>query len=110
MKMDSMQNPHFRQFFIDGRWVDPVTSGLILVIDPSTEKAFADISGGSSADIDLAVRAAKRAFPAYAATSREERLALLRRILEIYRRRYDEFAEIMSREVGTPLEKSRTGQ
>ena len=71
-----------RKFFIDGAWVDPVAPAFLDVIDPSTEEAFAQIAVGTAADVDRAVAAAKAAFPAYARTSREERLALLERVLE----------------------------
>ena len=53
---------HNMQFFIDGAWVDPITPQAIEVIDPSTEEAFTRISGGSAADVDKAVAAAKAAF------------------------------------------------
>jgi len=93
---------HELQFYIDGEWVDPITPKTLDVIDPSTEEPFAQISLGSAADVDRAVAAAKRAFPAFARTSREERLALLRRILEIYKRRAADIALAVSREMGAP--------
>lgn len=98
------------KFYIDGAWVDPVTPAVLDVIDPSNEEAFAQISVGTAADVDRAVAAARAAFPAFARVSRAERLALLRRILEIYRRRYDEMAATLSREMGAPLKFARTAQ
>ena len=50
---------HHRQFFIDGKWVDPVKPALLDVIDPSTEEAYTQISVGSAADVDKAVAAAR---------------------------------------------------
>ena len=47
------------KFYIDGAWVDPVVPNRIPVIDPATEEPFTEISGGSSADVDKAVAAAK---------------------------------------------------
>jgi aldehyde dehydrogenase (NAD+) len=91
------------KFYIDGAWVDPVTPHRIPVIDPATEEPFTEISGGSAADVDLAVAAAKAAFPAFARTTKAERLALLKRCLEIYNRRYDEIAEACTREMGAPI-------
>jgi aldehyde dehydrogenase (NAD+) len=91
------------KFYIDGAWVDPVVPNPIPVIDPSSEQAFAEISGGSVADVDKAVAAARAAFPAFSRTSKAERLALLRRCLEIYNRRYDEIAETCAREMGAPI-------
>ena len=53
------------KFYIDGKWVDPVVPNRIAVIDPATEAAFTEISGGSSADVDKAVAAAKKAFKSF---------------------------------------------
>ena len=71
---------HELQFYIDGAWVDPTTPKFLDVIDPSNEDAFAEIAVGSKADVDKAVAAARRAFATFGFTTREERLALLRRV------------------------------
>jgi aldehyde dehydrogenase (NAD+) len=94
---------HLHQFYIDGQWIDPVGQGQIGVINPATEEAAATIATGSAADVDRAVAAARRAFPAYAQTSREDRLDLLSRIIEVYRRRSNDLAEAISTEMGAPL-------
>jgi aldehyde dehydrogenase (NAD+) len=94
---------HLHQFYIDGQWIDPVGQGQIGVINPATEEAAATIATGSAADVDKAVAAARRAFPAYAQTSREDRLDLLSRIIEVYRRRSNDLAEAISTEMGAPL-------
>jgi len=98
------------QFYIDGKWVDPAEPKTLEVIDPSNEEAFARISLGSKADVDKAVAAARRAFPAWSRTSKEERLALLQKIVEIYQKRYPEFVETISREMGAPLSLSKNAQ
>ncbi|WP_159992553.1 aldehyde dehydrogenase family protein [Roseomonas sp. 18066] len=98
------------KFYIDGAWVDPVTPKTLDVIDPSTEEAYTKISMGSAADIDRAVAAACAAFPAFAATSRAERVALLKRVVEIYERRYDEFVQAISQEMGAPVSLARDAQ
>jgi aldehyde dehydrogenase (NAD+) len=81
-----MSNHHL-DFFIDGKWVAPNVPATLDVIDPSTEEAYTKISIGSKADVDRAVAAAKAAFPAFSQTTKEERLKLLRRILEVYNER-----------------------
>jgi aldehyde dehydrogenase (NAD+) len=98
------------KFYIDGAWVDPVVPGSLPVIDPATETPFAEIAAGTDADIDRAVMAARAAFPAFAATSRAERLALLRRIVEGYKARYEELAQALSRELGAPIGFARDQQ
>ena len=101
---------HDLQFYIDGAWVDPIAPKPLDVVDPSTEEAFAQISLGSAADVDRAVAAAKAAFPAFSQTSPAERLQLLRRILEVYKSRYDEMARTLSREMGAPLKFAHQAQ
>ena len=78
------------QFYIDGRWVDPVAPMPFDVIDPSTEEVCGRISLGSEADVDRAVAAAKKAFPGYARSTREQRIDLLQAILDEFDRRADE--------------------
>jgi aldehyde dehydrogenase (NAD+) len=89
--------------YIDGKWVDPaVPDRWITVVDPATEQKVAQVAAGSEADIDAAVQAAHRAFPAYSQTTREERLALLVGLLAAYKRRLPEISEAMTTEVGIP--------
>jgi aldehyde dehydrogenase (NAD+) len=102
--------PHTAKFYIDGAWVDPAVPKFIDVIDPATEQPFAQLAVGSAADVDKAVAAAKRAFPAYARTSKEQRLAWLRALLGAYNERYDEIANAVSREMGAPLSVAKEAQ
>jgi hypothetical protein len=62
-----------RQFYIDGRWVDPTVAHDLAVVNPATEEPVATISLGSAADVDKAVAAAKKAFPSFSETSVETR-------------------------------------
>jgi aldehyde dehydrogenase (NAD+) len=98
------------KFYINGTWVDPVVPNRIAVINPATEEVVTEISGGSAADVDKAVAAAKAAFKTYSRTSHKERLALLKRCLEIYNRRYDEIAEACTNEMGAPIGFSKEAQ
>ena len=94
---------HRAKLYIDGQWVDPAVPGrLITVVNPATEEEVAQVAAGSEADIDAAVQAAHRAFPAYSQTTREERLALLEALLAAYKRRLPEIAAAMTTEVGIP--------
>jgi aldehyde dehydrogenase (NAD+) len=89
--------------YIDGAWQEPAAPRWLSVIDPATEEPFAEIALGGSQDVDRAVAAARRAFPAFAATSREERIGYLRRLSEGFGRRKDELARTITREMGAPL-------
>src|ERR1700678_144531 len=91
------------QFYIDGAWVDPVVKKSTRVVNPATEEAMYEIALGSKADVDKAVAAAKRAFEPYSQTSREERVALLTKIIEIYKGRMKEIGDAVSDEMGAPL-------
>ena len=101
---------HTQQFYIDGQWVDPATPRSLDVINPSTEQAIAQISLGSAADVDRAVKAARRAFESFSQTSREERMALLEKVLEVYKKRSDDVAQAISLEMGAPLWLSKAAQ
>ncbi|MGX6512108.1 aldehyde dehydrogenase family protein [Rhodococcus sp. SJ-2] len=90
------------KFYIDGQWTDPAQSSTFEVINPATEEVAGTVSLGSSADVDKAVAAARRAFPAWSATSREERLALLEKILDVYQRRMGDIAAALTEEMGAP--------
>lgn len=98
------------QFYIDGKWVDPVTPKTLDVINPANEEPIGKISLGSKADVDKAVKAARQAFETFSRTTKEERLALLQKILEVYQRRYGEFAETISLEMGAPMWLSKAAQ
>jgi aldehyde dehydrogenase (NAD+) len=98
------------KFFIDGEWVDPAEPAVLDVIDPSTEEAFTTISIGSRADVDRAVAAAKKAFVTFSVSDRAVRLTLLERILAVYKERFEDIAQAVSREMGAPLSFARDSQ
>lgn len=99
-----------RQFYIDGKWVRPTEARDWEVINPSTEEPIATISLGVAADVDRAVAAAKKAFTSYSQTTVQERVALLQRVIEIYKAKSEEMAETISLEMGCPLSLSRAAQ
>ena len=90
------------KFYIDGKWVDPVTPNPVDVINPATEEPCGRISLGSPADVELAVAAAKRAEADFAATTREQRIELLENVLAEFLKRYDAIAEAIMDEMGAP--------
>jgi aldehyde dehydrogenase (NAD+) len=98
------------RFYIDGKWVDPIETRDLEVINPASERPVATISLGSAADVDLAVAAAKRAFESYSETTVQDRLALLTRIVEVYKSKMDEMAQTISQEMGAPISLSRAAQ
>src|SRR5690606_38507887 len=101
---------HEKQFYINGQWVEPNGDRTVDVINPATEEVAATIALGNEKDVDAAVAAARAAFESFSQTSREERIALLERVLEIYQRRSDEFAKAISIEMGAPAKLSKHAQ
>ena len=99
-----------RKFYINGAWVAPSQPNDLEVINPSNEEAFATISLGSQADTDTAVAAARSAFETWSRTSKEERLAVMERILEVYTAKSDEMGETISAEMGAPLDMAKGAQ
>ena len=99
-----------RDFYINGQWVAPAVPNDLNVIDPSTEDACAVISLGGQADTDAAVAAAKSAFADWGFSKKEDRLALIEKLLEVYQKRSGDLAEAMSLEMGAPIDLARTAQ
>jgi aldehyde dehydrogenase (NAD+) len=98
------------KFYIDGAWVDPVVPSALDVINPATEEAYTQISLGSKADVDKAVAAAKTAFATFSKVSHADRLALLKKILEVYNERAEDIAKAVSDEMGAPMSFARDAQ
>ena len=90
------------QFYIDGKWVDPISPKSIAVINPANEEVCGHISAGSAADVDKAVAAARKAFETFSLTSRQERIDLLESIQAEYVKRSDDIARAITEEMGAP--------
>jgi len=92
----------YKQFYINGEWVDPVIPNDLDVINPATEEVCAQISLGAEEDVNRAVAAAKAAFPSYSHTSVAERVELLESCAEVYKKYYNDIADAISEEMGAP--------
>jgi len=99
-----------QQFYIDGQWVDPVGKETLDVINPATEEPIGTIAMGSKEDVDKAVAAAKRAFASFSQTTVEERIALLEKIIEVYKSRMGDIAKTVSQEMGAPMSLANAAQ
>ena len=91
-----------KNFYINGAWVVPKNQKNIEVINPATEKACAVISLGGKDDINDAVIAAKAAFKTWGFSTKEERIALLEKLYELYKKRWNDIAEAITLEMGAP--------
>ncbi|MDP3750002.1 MAG: aldehyde dehydrogenase family protein [Phenylobacterium sp.] len=90
------------RLYLDGAWVVPSGSLSVNVINPATEEASGRLTLGDEADVDRAVAAAKAALPGFRQTSREERIALLERIIDGLVAREDDIAAAVTDEMGSP--------
>ncbi|WP_288076570.1 aldehyde dehydrogenase family protein, partial [Pseudomonas sp.] len=95
-------------FYIDGAWVRPESQVIEAVIDPSSEQVVARIILGNERDVNRAVAAAKAAFASFSATTPEQRIELLERIIDGYQRRSEALALAVHQEMGAPLSLART--
>ena len=93
----------FRKFFINGVWVSPQGRREHAVINPATEQPIGKILLGTADDVDAAVKAARGAFESFSQTTREERIALLERIIKVYQSRMQQVAAAISDEMGAPI-------
>jgi len=88
---------------IDGNWVGSVTGGSIGVESPGNRRLFAKVPRGTAEDIDLAVKAATRAFPGWSRVVPRERGRILQKIADAVEARVEELARIIAAETGNAL-------
>jgi acyl-CoA reductase-like NAD-dependent aldehyde dehydrogenase len=93
----------YENIYVNGKWTPSTGSGTLSVHDSATEEVIATIHEGTAADVDKAVAAARAAFPAWSATTKEERAAYLMKIQAGLDARTDEIASTIAKEVGMPL-------
>ena len=98
------------KFYINGQWVDPISKARMGVENPATEEIVCEVAMGNAEDADRAILAARAAFDGWTYRPVKERIALVKRILEVYNDRYEEFAQVMSTEMGAPITWARGAQ
>ncbi len=99
-----------KKFYVDGQWVDPQSAETLDVINPATEMPIATIALGGPDDVDRAVVAARRAFESFSRTTRDERVELLTKVIEVYKAHIGDIAEVVSQEMGAPVSLARGAQ
>jgi len=95
---------HEYRLLIDGQLVAGV--GSFAVINPANEQVVAMSPKADAAQLNAAVAAARRAFPAWAAKTQDERAALVNDIADRLMARADEFARLLTAEQGKPLDQA----
>ena len=99
-----------RSFYIDGHWVEAVGRHAVPVVNPATERVFAEVALGNAGDVDAAVAAARRAFTGYCLWPVAERVALLGRIHALVLERAEQFARMLTLEMGAAISYARAAQ
>ena len=98
------------KFYINGEWVDPVSTDKMPCLNPASAEQVGEVALGNDADVDRAVAAASAAFEHFSQSSKADRLALLARIREVTERRFEELAQAMRLEMGAPITMARDAQ
>jgi aldehyde dehydrogenase (NAD+) len=95
------------ELFVGGAWVKPKSSEYFATIDPATENVLSEVAQAGDKDVDAAVKAAQKAFPAWKALSGEDRARFLFRIARILLERAREFAVLETLDNGKPIAETR---
>lgn len=97
--------------YVDGHWLEPRPDASFMdVTNPATEATVARIVLGDATDVDRAVQAAHRAFAIFGYSTLDQRIASLRRLVQVFERRYDEMVTAISTEMGAPHDLSKDSQ
>lgn len=96
--------------YIDGHWTASASTEFLPVVNPATGEAIATVVAGTPADVDAAVAAAAAAAPAWADTSVADRAKLLAGIAEGLTERAEDIAQLLTKEMGSPIGFARAVQ
>ena len=99
------------KLLIDGKWRDALSGKTFETINPATEEVIAEVAEGDKADIDLAVKAARRAFDSgpWRTMDARDRGRLITRLADLVEEHIDELAELETLDNGKPLAEARNG-
>ncbi len=106
-----IERPEIRktQLFIGGKWVDAVSGKTFETVCPATEEKIADVAEGDAADVDLAARAARKAFESgpWRRMDARDRGRLMYRIADLFEQNLDELAALEALDNGKPVRDAR---
>jgi acyl-CoA reductase-like NAD-dependent aldehyde dehydrogenase len=107
--IEFLKSPAPKRMLIGGQWVAAQSGKTFESIDPATEQVLAQIAEGDAADIDAAVKAARRAFehPSWSAITPAQRGAYLHKIADVIERHFDELVELESIDNGMTVSTMR---
>ena len=101
----------FTQCFIGGKWRDAISGKTFQTFCPATEELIADVAEGDAADIDLAVKAARKAFDSgpWRTMDARDRGKIMYRLADLMEENLDELAALETLDNGKPIADSRGG-
>jgi betaine-aldehyde dehydrogenase len=102
-----LTTPIRHQLYIDGRFVDAESGATLATLNPHDNSTIAEVAMADRADIDKAVGAATRAFPAWSRMAAADRGRILLRLAELIEANTEELARLESLDTGHPLRDSR---
>ncbi|QSE93008.1 aldehyde dehydrogenase [Rhodococcus pseudokoreensis] len=104
-----MWHGQFQKLFIDGEWVAPSGNQQIEVVSPFTEQVVERVAAATRTDIDRAATAAREAFDRgpWPRVPLAERVEVLTRFSKLYAQHEDLMAELVTAEMGCPIQVSR---
>ena len=98
------------KFYVNGGWVAPYSTDTMPVLNPVNVEQLGEVALGNEADVDRDVAAAVAAFDHFSRWTKDERLALLKRIRAVSEARFEELAQAMRMEMGAPITMAREAQ
>ena len=106
-KSAGLTSPIQSQLFIDGKFVDALSGETLPTLNPHDNSVIAHVAMAGKADVDAAVAAAQRAFPAWSRMAAADRGIILLRLAELIEANAEELARLESLDTGHPLKDSR---
>ena len=98
------------KFYINGNFVEPDGSEKLDIVNPATEKVVGQVISGSIKDVDNAIKSANNTFSEAEALTLDQKKKILEEIIEGMEERREDFAQIISQEMGAPIKMARRGQ
>ncbi len=106
-----MKTQTLDRIYVGGDWILAASPDrLIPIVSPVTEQVIGSVVAGAADDVELAVAAARSAFPSFSTTAPADRIALLERILALMGARSEELAQAITHEMGSAISFSRASQ
>ena len=106
-KAAGLKSPIRNQLFIDGKFVDALSGETLPTLNPHDNTVITDVAMAGRADVDLAVAAAQRAFPAWSRIAAADRGRILLRLADLIEANTEELARLESLDTGHPLKDTR---